>query len=109
MRTSKLKRILIHPGIRELVALHRADAQAWGRPTDHVNFCEHLLETWTPQDLNPPRVLDGGDLIRLGLKQGPVFTELLNAVREAQLEGTVTTKAQALELVERLLKEKSTD
>jgi hypothetical protein len=49
-----------------------------------------------------------GDLIRLGLEQGPLFTELLNAVREAQLEGTVTTKPQALELVERLLKEKST-
>src|SRR5205085_9725748 len=30
MRTSKLKMTLAHPHIRELLALHRADAQAWG-------------------------------------------------------------------------------
>ena len=34
MRTSKLKTILVHPGIRELLALHRADALASGRSTD---------------------------------------------------------------------------
>jgi hypothetical protein len=32
-----------------------------------------------------------------------VFKKLLDAVREAQLEGTVTTKEQAWALVERLL------
>jgi poly(A) polymerase len=108
MRTSKLKRIFVHPGIRELLALHRADAQAWGRPTDHVSHCEALLETWTPEDLDPAPVLTGDDLMALGVPPGPLYRELLAAVREAQLEGIVTTKAQALALVERLLKEKST-
>jgi poly(A) polymerase len=107
MRTSKLKMILAHEGIRELLALHRADALASGRSTDHVDYCEQLLQEWTEADLNPPPLLTGHDLQRHGLKPGPEFKRLLDAVREGQLEGTITTARQALALVDRLLAEKS--
>jgi poly(A) polymerase len=40
MKTSKLKTALRHPGIAELLALHRADATAWGRSAEHVDYCE---------------------------------------------------------------------
>jgi putative nucleotidyltransferase with HDIG domain len=106
MRTSKLKGLLVHPGIGELLALHRADALAWGHSTDHVDYCEHLLREWTADDLNPPPLLTGHDLTRLGLEPGPLFKELLDAVREAQLEGTITTGKQAIQLVRRLLSER---
>jgi poly(A) polymerase len=107
MRTSKLKTLLIHPGIQELLALHRADALAWGRSTDHVEFCEHLLEEWTEEELNPPPLLTGEDLIAHGLEPGPDFKPLLDAIREAQLEGTIKTKAQALDMVDRRRTEKA--
>ncbi len=103
MRLAKLKPILIHPGIRDLLALHRADAIASGRGTEHVEFCERLLRELPPSELNPPPLLSGDDLKAAGLKPGPAFKELLDAVREAQLEGTVKTKEEALELVRRLL------
>jgi poly(A) polymerase len=105
MRTSKLKTLLIHPGINELLDLHRADALAWGRCTDHVDFCERLLEEWTEEELNPPPLLTGEDLIQHGLEPGPNFKPLLDAVREAQLEGTIKTKPAALEMADRMLKE----
>src|SRR5262249_55416524 len=57
MRTSKLKVLLIHPGIQELLALHRADALASGRGADHVDYCERLLREWPPEELNPPPLL----------------------------------------------------
>ena len=107
MRQSKLKALLIHPGIAELLALHRADALAWGRSTEHVGFCESLLKEWTEADLNPPPLLTGDDLIRHGLEPSPKFKQLLDAVREAQLEGTIKTKQEALALVDRLLAEGS--
>src|SRR5262249_50637528 len=47
MRPSKLKALLIHPGIRALLELHRADALAAGRDTAHVEYCEQLLREWT--------------------------------------------------------------
>jgi poly(A) polymerase len=102
MRASKLKPLLAHPGIRELLALHRADALACDRSTEHVEYCEQLLREW---DVNPPPVLTGDDLKRAGLEPGPLYKRLLDAVREAQLDGTVRTKEEALGLVGRLVKE----
>src|SRR5262249_59977107 len=46
MRTSKLKTLLIHPGIRELLQLHRADALASNRGVEHVEDREQLLREW---------------------------------------------------------------
>jgi poly(A) polymerase len=109
MRTSKLKQTLVHPGIRDLLALHRADALASGRGTEHVEFCEELLARWTAADLDPPPLITGHDLMGLGLEPGPLFKRVLDAVREAQLEGTVTTREEALELVRRLLAEWGTE
>ncbi len=105
MRTSKLKAILIHPGIRELLALHRADSLASGHGTEHVEFCEKCLREWGRDVLDPESVVTGADLIALGLTPGPPFKRLLDAVREAQLEGTITTRELGLELVQRLLAE----
>src|SRR5439155_4498788 len=104
MRTSKLKTLLHHAGIRELLTLHQADALASGRSTEHVEYCERLLEEWSPSDLNPPPLLTGHDLAARGLTPGPLFKRLLDAVREAQLEGSVRTASEAQELVEQLLK-----
>ena len=105
MRTSKLKTLLAHPGVRELLDLHRADALASGRDDGHVVYCEWLLREWSDEDLNPPPLLTGHDLQRRGLPPGPVYKRLLDAVREAQLEGTVKTPPEAWALVERLLAE----
>jgi poly(A) polymerase len=105
MRQSKLKMIFVHPGIRELLALHRADARASGRSEDHVDFCEQKLREWSIKDLDPPPLITGDDLLRHGLEPGPHFKTLLDAVREAQLEGTITTSEEAMALVFRLREE----
>ena len=106
MRTSKVKTMLNHPGIHELLTLHRADAVATGRSVDHVDYCEFLLKEWTQDDLNPPPLLTGHDLTRHGLEPGPIFKELLDQAREGQLDGTIKTKGEALAFVERVLEEK---
>jgi poly(A) polymerase len=103
MRPSKLKPILVHPGIHELLALHRADALASGRSLEQVEFCEQMLRDVPPEELNPPPLIVGDDLIALGLKPGPEFKRLLDAVREAQLDGTVRSKERALEQVRELI------
>jgi poly(A) polymerase len=103
MRPSKLKVLLVHPGIRELLALHRADALATGTGTEHVDYCEDLLRKWSREDLNPAPLVTGADLIALELRPGPLFKRILDAVREAQLDGTITTPEEALAMVNRLL------
>ena len=105
MKLSKLKTILVHPGIRELLALHRADAAATGRSVEHVEFCERLLQEWSEAELNPPPLITGDDLVKMGLTPGPRFKDILNRVREAQLEGQLQNSQEAHQLVEKLLGE----
>lgn len=103
MRLSRLKPLLVHPGIGDLLALHRAEAVADGTSLAHVEFCERILREAPPEELNPPPVLTGEDLIAMRLKPGPEFKRLLESVRTAQLEGLVATKEQALARVRELL------
>lgn len=100
MRKSTLMSILVHPGIGDLLALHRADALASGRSLDHVHFCEAMLWGTPPEVLNPPPLLTGDDLIAKGWRPGPDFKLVLEKVREAQLEGTIQTRDEALALAE---------
>ncbi len=56
----------------------------------------------SPGGLAPVPWVTGEDLIALGLAPGPAFKALLDRAYDAQLEGRVETKAQALELVRHL-------
>jgi poly(A) polymerase len=103
MRWSKLKRMLAHVDIDELIELHRVDALATDGDLSQVDYCRQLLAELPEEELNPPRLLTGHDLIRRGVPQGPVYHELLDKVRDAQLEGRVRSKKQALALVDELL------
>jgi poly(A) polymerase len=100
MRPSRLKPVLAHEGIAELLILHRADALASGKPLTHVEFAEAKLREWSARgELNPPPLLTGDDLKEMGLKPGPHFKRMLDAVRNGQLDGTITTREQAEDLV----------
>jgi poly(A) polymerase len=103
LRWAKLKRMLVTPGIAQLLALHWADALASTGDTSSIRYCVEVLRTMPESELNPPPLLTGHDLIRHGVQQGPIYTELLEAVRDAQLEDRIRSKRDALELVDRLL------
>jgi len=98
-----LKPLLAHPGIGELLALHRAIARAEKRDEKHVEFCEECLRDWPREMIDPPPLINGDDLRDMGLLPGPRFKELLDTVRAAQLNETLRTREQAVELVRTLL------
>jgi poly(A) polymerase len=100
LRESKLKRILAEPGIDELLALHRAIAVATTGNTEHVDYCDYYLNAQPFGPINPPPLLTGHDLVRLGLEPGAKFAKILEQVRELQLEGQIQTKPEALEWVD---------
>jgi len=52
----------------------------------------------------PPKLLNGNDLINIfGLIPGPRFAEILEAIREAQAAGEVTTREEALNYIKNTL------
>ncbi|MDA7925997.1 hypothetical protein N9B46_04050, partial [Mariniblastus sp.] len=61
-----------------------------------VQFCRDRL-TWESERLNPPPLLDGSTLIRMGITPGPKFSLILSDVRSAQLDGEISTAEQAAE------------
>lgn len=101
---SKLQPILISPGIHDLIAIHRARAAALGDAFDDVDFCRAKL-LLPPEELNPPPLIDGRDLMSLGIPRGPIYRTLLEQARNAQLDGEATSRAAALSLVERKYRE----
>jgi poly(A) polymerase len=106
LRKSVLKPILAHAGVRELLAMHRARAQAdegSGTSIDYADFCDECLRDWPPEALDPPPLITGDDLRALGLTPGPHFKGLLDAVRRAQLDEEIATREQALGLVRSLV------
>jgi poly(A) polymerase len=101
LRESKLKRILAEPGIEELLPLHRADALASTGDTQHVDYCQYYLRNQPDGPINPPPLVTGHDLVRHGLKPGPRFAELLERIRELQLDRQLQSKREALDWLDR--------
>jgi poly(A) polymerase len=99
MRLSTLKKFLAMEGIEELLQLVRMDCMASNKNLDTYHFCRDKLAELQGEGLEPAPLLQGRDLIALGLTPGPLFGEILQVVRDAQLEGTVTSTEEALDLV----------
>jgi poly(A) polymerase len=99
----RLKRLLASDGIHDLIALRRAEAMANDADLSAVVYCEDYLRTEPDGPINPPPLLTGHDLARHGLRPGPRFATLLEAARDAQLDGLITTQEEALALVDRLM------
>jgi hypothetical protein len=101
---SRVQPILIADGVRDLLALAEAIALTTPRDTDDIAWCHDKL-TLPREVLDPPPLVTGNDLIRHGVRPGPLFSVLLRRARDAQLDGHVHTAAEALSLVDRLRSE----
>jgi len=96
MRLSTLKRFLASDGIDELLALARLDAMASNHDLTYYNFCRQKLQELSHAVIRPAPLLRGHDLLELGLQPGPLIGHILRAVTEAQLEGTLQTRDEAV-------------
>jgi poly(A) polymerase len=99
MRVSTLKRFLGEPGIDELLELTRLDALASNGDLQYYQFCREKQAELKHEDIHPPPLVTGKDLIAMGLKPGPLFHEILDHVKEAQLEGELRSREEALDWV----------
>jgi poly(A) polymerase len=96
MRKSTLTRFLREDGIDELLELARIDATASNGYLQYYDFCRAKIASLSEQQLHPPALLTGRDLIAIGFTPGPRFSEILHAVEEQQLEGTLADRDAAL-------------
>ena len=101
MREAKLKRFMARPTFDDELELHRVDCEGSHRMLDNYEFLLRKREEFANEPIIPPPLVRGDDLIALGLKPGPKFGEILEAVETQQLEGNLRTREEALEWVKR--------
>jgi tRNA nucleotidyltransferase/poly(A) polymerase len=66
---------------------------------DNYEFLLSKREEFANEPIIPPPLVRGEDLIALGMKPGPKFGEILEAVETRQLEGALKDRHEALEWV----------
>jgi poly(A) polymerase len=101
MRVAKLKRFMARPTFADELELHRVDCESSHGMLENYEFLKEKREEFANEPIIPPPLVNGDDLIALGLKPGPRFGEILEAVETRQLEGMLGTRQEALDWVKR--------
>ena len=98
MRPHTLKKMMQRPTFVKELELHRIDCSSSHGDLEHWEFLKQVLETTPPEEINPPALISGHDLIKMGLRPGKEVGRILEAVKNAQLDNTVQSRHEALAL-----------
>ncbi|MCE9525266.1 MAG: CCA tRNA nucleotidyltransferase [Planctomycetales bacterium] len=95
----QIQRLLIAPRADELMSYCEAVAVVLNEGLESIAFCRQKLAL-PDAALNPPPLITGEDLKKLGIALGPTYKDILEAVRDEQLEGRIGSLAEAVELIQ---------
>jgi poly(A) polymerase len=96
MRVSKLKRFMASEHFDDELELHRVDCTSSHHDLSNYTFIQQKREEFAHEPLIPEPLIRGQDLIALGFEPGPAFKPILEAVQSRQLEGTLSTREEAI-------------
>ncbi len=88
---------------RRLFALHRTDLLATDQPTDPHDKLMDTCRSIPTEDIAPPPLLTGDDLLTRGVPQGPQYARILRTLYRAQRNNEISTKSDAEKLLRELL------
>lgn len=100
VRDSKFLKWIAHPLWKEELELTRVDCASSNGNLENYHFaCEREKSSPVIKQLPTP-ILNGRDLIHLGLQPGPEFKTILEKAYDAQLDGLVETKDEAIDFLQ---------
>ncbi len=99
MKASTLKRFFRLESFDEHLELHRMDCMAGSGFLEHWKFVRKRWLEMPEETVRPKPLITGRELIAAGYRPGAGFKEMLRAVEDAQLDGTIGTAEEALRLV----------
>ena len=99
MKRSTQLRFLRMEGFEEHLELHRLDCLSSHGDLANYELAKKLLEETPAEEIKPQPLLRGDDLIGQGYTPGPQFKTILQTVEDAQLEGKLQSRDEALRLV----------
>jgi poly(A) polymerase len=105
MRKATLRRLLLRDTFPLELELHRLDCLGSHGNLEHYEFLVAQAEELKKQPTIRPRLLSGGDLIKLGMEPGPALGVLLDEIREKQLQDELKTPREAKAWAKKRLQE----
>jgi len=102
MRPAKLRRFMGRQNFPLELELHRVDCLGSHGDLQTYDLLVNKQKEFENEPIIPPPLVTGRDLIALGLKPGPRFGEILEAVQTAQLDGEIKDRGGALRLLQTL-------
>ncbi len=99
MKASTLKKFIRMPKFDEHLELHRIDCLSSHGNLGSYEFTREAIASTPPEEVRPQPLITGRDLIEAGYKPGPKFKEILSDVEDAQLEGRLQQRGEALNYV----------
>ena len=96
LRAAKLRRFMARETFADELELHRVDCLGSNGLLDNVEFLRAKREEFANEPLIPPRLVDGNDLMALGIARGPCLGRLIEEIQTLQLEGRLHTREEAL-------------
>ena len=101
MKESTFKKFVRMPHFEQHIELHRLDCRASHGDLTSYNFTRERIASIPAETIRPTPLISGDDLIVAGYLPGPRFKEILSQVEDAQLEGRLRSKDNAMEYVTR--------
>jgi poly(A) polymerase len=98
-----VKRMMASGYFEDLKMLLHADLAAREEPLEPWQVLGERSAAIPPEKVQPEPLVGGEDLKALGIPQGPIYKQVLDAVYTAQLNDQVTERDQALAMMRRLL------
>ncbi len=99
MKESTLKRFFRLEHFDQHLALHKLDCLSSHGSLALYDFARERFEALPEEQVRPLLLVTGKDLIKAGYRPGPLFSEMLAAAEDAQLEGRVHTREEGLALI----------
>lgn len=95
MREHRRRRLIREKCFNQLVELCRIDALASHGDLTLINDISAYCDRLGSEELRPPRLLTGHDLLSMGYSPGPLFREIFERIESMQLEGSLQTTTEA--------------
>ena len=102
MKKSTLKRFLAKPHFHNLMNVCRADSLGATGQLDWYDFIMEKFNSYEPEQIKPKPLIGGQELIELGFKPGPIFSNILDTISTYQLEEIINTPEEAIQIVKRV-------
>ena len=104
MKKSTFKKFVSMENFNDHLKLHKADCLGSHGDLSLFDFTLQKLDQLNNEPILPKPLLNGNDLIDLGIKPGPIYKSILSKIFDDQLEGNIKSRDEALIKLKEVIK-----